>query len=50
MLAAQVAELENQIKTKKREKSLLLIERLKREGFGGLAASVGKEVGLRVDA
>lgn len=50
MLASQVAELENHIKTKKREKSLILIERLKREGFGGLAASVGKEVGLSVEA
>ncbi|KAK5026097.1 hypothetical protein LTS07_007622 [Exophiala sideris] len=50
MLATQVAELEIQIKTKRREKSLLLIERLKREGFGGLAASVGKEVGLGIDA
>lgn len=49
MLASQVAELENHIKTKKREKSLILIERLKREGFGGLAASVGKEVGLSVE-
>ncbi|EXJ81298.1 hypothetical protein A1O3_07588 [Capronia epimyces CBS 606.96] len=49
MLASQVAELESQIKAKKREKSLLLIERLKREGFGGLAAVVGKEVGLGID-
>ncbi|EXJ75740.1 uncharacterized protein A1O5_00247 [Cladophialophora psammophila CBS 110553] len=50
MLASQVAELESQIKAKKREKSLILIERLKREGFGGLAAVVGKEVGLGTDA
>ena len=42
MWTNQVAELENQIRTKKRQKSLLLIERLKSEGFGGLAASVGK--------
>ncbi|ETI29006.1 hypothetical protein G647_01458 [Cladophialophora carrionii CBS 160.54] len=50
MLASEVAELESQIKAKKREKSLILIERLKKEGFGGLAASVGKEVGLGIDA
>ncbi|EHY52428.1 hypothetical protein ABEF92_006633 [Exophiala dermatitidis] len=50
MLASQVAELENQIRAMKREKSLLLIERLKKEGFGGLAAVVGKEVGLGIDA
>jgi hypothetical protein len=49
MLASQVAGLEAQIWEKKREKSLVLIERLKREGFGGLAASVGKEVGLGID-
>ncbi|KIV94384.1 hypothetical protein PV10_02156 [Exophiala mesophila] len=47
-LAAQLIELEMQIKAKKREKSLVLIERLKREGFGSLAAVVGKEVGLGV--
>jgi hypothetical protein len=46
MLATQVVELESQIKAKKREKSLILIERLKMEGFGPLAAVVGKEVGL----
>lgn len=46
MLAAQVVEMESQIKAKRREKSLILIERLKKEGFGGLAAIVGKEVGL----
>ncbi|KIX07034.1 uncharacterized protein Z518_05011 [Rhinocladiella mackenziei CBS 650.93] len=50
MLASQVADLESQINAKKREKSLLLIERLKLEGFGGLAAVVGKEVGLGIDA
>ena len=50
MLAIQLAELDAQIKAKKREKSLLLIERLKREGFGGLAAVVVKEVGLGIDA
>ena len=50
MLANQVADLETQIKTKKREKSLILIERLKHEGFGPLAASVGKEVGLGIDS
>jgi len=50
MLATQLADLEAQIKAKRREKSLLLIERLKREGFGGLAAVVGKEVGLGIDA
>ncbi|EXJ95849.1 hypothetical protein A1O1_00974 [Capronia coronata CBS 617.96] len=50
MLASQVAELESQLKAKKREKGLLLIERLKKEGFGGLAAVVGKEVGLGFDA
>lgn len=50
MLASQVADLEGQIKAKKREKSLLLIERLKKEGFGGLAAVVGKEVGLGIGA
>lgn len=49
MLASQVAELESQIKAKKREKSLLLIERLKREGFGPLAAVVGKETGLGIE-
>jgi hypothetical protein len=49
MLAAQLADLESQLKTKKREKSLLLIDRLKREGFSGLAAVVGKEVGLSID-
>jgi hypothetical protein len=50
MLASEVAELESRIKAKKREKGLMLIERLKKEGFGGLAASVGKEVGLGMDA
>lgn len=49
MLATHVAELESQIKAKRREKSLILIERLKREGFGGLAESVVKEVGLGID-
>jgi hypothetical protein len=49
MLTTQVAELEGQIKARKREKSLMLIERLKKEGFGPLAAVVGKEVGLGVD-
>jgi hypothetical protein len=49
VLATQMAEVESQIKSKKREKSLILIERLKREGFGGLAAVVGKEVGLGID-
>jgi hypothetical protein len=49
MLASQVAALEAQIWEKKREKGLVLIERLKREGFGGLAESVGKEVGLGID-
>ena len=50
MLANQVTEIESQIKAKKREKSLVLIERLKKEGFGGLAAVVGKEVGLGIEA
>ncbi|KAK5226474.1 hypothetical protein LTR47_009152 [Exophiala xenobiotica] len=49
VLATQMAEVESQIKSKKREKGLILIERLKREGFGGLAAVVGKEVGLGID-
>ncbi|OAL27242.1 hypothetical protein AYO20_09840 [Fonsecaea nubica] len=44
MLANQMAEIEGQIKRKKWEKGLLLIERLKKEGFGGLAAVVRKEV------
>lgn len=50
MLASQVDDLESQLKAKKREKGLLLIERLKREGFGHLADVVGKEVGLGLDA
>ncbi len=50
MLANQVTELEDQIRAKRREKSLMLIERLKKEGFGGLAAVVGKEVGLGIEA
>ncbi|KIW17520.1 hypothetical protein PV08_04714 [Exophiala spinifera] len=49
MLATEVAELEERLKTKRREKSIVLIERLKKEGFGGLAAAVGKEVGLGID-
>lgn len=49
LLAEQLAEVENEIRLKKKEKGRLLIERLKREGFGGLAASVGKEVGLGLD-
>ncbi|ETN38382.1 uncharacterized protein HMPREF1541_06417 [Cyphellophora europaea CBS 101466] len=46
MLSAQVHELEEKIRQKKREKGVILIERLRREGFGGLAAVVGKEVGV----
>ena len=49
MLATEVAELEEKLKAKRREKTLALIESLKREGFGGLAAVVGKEVGLGID-
>jgi len=49
LLAEQLALLESEIRLKKKEKGRLLIERLKREGFGGLAASVGKEVGLGLD-
>lgn len=49
LLAEELADVENQIRRKKKEKGRLLMERLKREGFGGLAASVGKEVGLGLD-
>jgi len=49
MLATELADLDSKIKAKKREKSLLLIERLKKEGFGDLAAVVGKEVGLGIN-
>jgi hypothetical protein len=46
MLAGQLAELEAQIRTKKREKGVLLVERLRKEGYTGLAAVVGIEVGV----
>ena len=46
MLSQQLAELEGQLKVKKREKGMALMERLKKEGFGGLAEVVGKEVGV----
>jgi hypothetical protein len=46
MLGAQVQELEDKIRQKRREKGVILIEKLKREGYGGLAAQVGKEVGV----
>lgn len=46
MLSHQVQELEDKIRRKRREKGVVLIEKLKREGYGGLAAQVGKEVGV----
>ena len=46
MLSTQVREIEERIRAKKKEKGILLMERLKREGYGGLAAVVGKEVGV----
>lgn len=46
MLAAQMSELGEKIRAKKREKGVFLMEKLRREGYGGLAAVVGKEVGI----
>ncbi|KPI45489.1 uncharacterized protein AB675_431 [Cyphellophora attinorum] len=46
MLRDQVEDLEEKIRVKKKEKGRLLVERLQREGYGGLAAVVGKEAGV----
>lgn len=46
MLGAKVKELEERVRGKRREKGVVLMERLKREGLGELARVVGREVGL----
>ncbi len=46
MLGMKVSELEERVRGKKREKAVVLMERLKREGLGELASVVGREVGV----
>ncbi|KAK5948195.1 hypothetical protein OHC33_010743 [Knufia fluminis] len=46
MLRKQIAELEGQLEARRKERGMGLIERLRREGFVGLAEAVGLEVGL----
>ena len=41
-----MAELEERVRGKRREKGVVLMERLKREGLGELARVVGREVGV----
>jgi len=46
MLSAQLRGLESELRGKKREKSIVLIEMLEREGFGGLADGVRREMAM----
>lgn len=45
-LRKELQELETQLATRKREKGIGLVERLRREGFAALADAVGYEVGI----
>ena len=47
-LRKELEGLEERMRAKRREKGKVLIDRLKREGFGGLAEVVGREVGVGV--
>lgn len=47
MLASQIKTLENDLKTRKREKSMLLAERLQQEGFPDIADKVRREMATR---
>ena len=49
MLRRQVEELEERIRSKRREKGRVLCDKLREEGWGELAGVVGREVGLGVD-
>lgn len=46
VLQQQLKETESELDARRKEKGISLIDRLKREGFDGLAEVVGKEVGL----
>lgn len=46
MLGLKVAELEEQVRKKRKEKGVVLMERLRKEGLGELASAVGREVGI----
>lgn len=46
MLRGQISELEGQLAARRRERGLGLVERLRNEGFSGLAEQVGIEVGM----
>ena len=46
MLGRKVSELEERARVKRREKGVLLMERLRKEGLGELASVVGREVGV----
>jgi hypothetical protein len=49
LLQRKVAELEGRMIERRRERGLLLVERLRREGLNELAGSVGREVGVGVE-